>query len=43
LRSSARDGHNALQAKRLLHEFEQILALQIENRDRIVQELGESK
>lgn len=38
-----RDGHDALQARRLLHEFEQILALQIENRDLIVQELSESK
>jgi hypothetical protein len=38
-----RDGHDTLQAKRLLEQFEQILALQIENRDRIVQELNESK
>ena len=35
-----RDGHDTRQAKKLLEQFEQILALQIEHRNRIVQELG---
>lgn len=38
-----RDGHDTLQARRLLEQFEQILALQIETRDRIVQELREGE
>ena len=38
-----RDGHDTFQARWLLEQFEQILALQIENRDRIVQELSESE
>lgn len=38
-----RDGHNTLQAKRLLEQFEQILALQHQTRDRIIQELGENR
>jgi hypothetical protein len=37
-----RDGHDTGQAKRLLEQFEQILALQLQTRDRILQELGES-
>jgi hypothetical protein len=39
----ARDGHDTLQAKSLLEQFEQTLALQLETRDRIVQELGEGR
>ena len=35
-----RDGHDTLQAKKLLEQFEQTLALQIETRERIIQELG---
>jgi hypothetical protein len=38
-----RGGHDTHQAKMLLAQFEQILALQLQTRDRIVQELGESK
>jgi hypothetical protein len=38
-----RDGHNTLEAKILLEQFEQILALQIETRDQILRELGENK
>jgi hypothetical protein len=38
-----RDCHDTFQAEWLLEQFEQILALQIENRDRIVQELSESE
>jgi len=38
-----RGGHNTHEAKMLLDQFEQILALQIETRDRMVQGLGESK
>lgn len=36
-----RDGHDTTQAKGLLRQFEETLALQIQTRDRIVQELGE--
>ena len=39
----ARDGHDTLQAKSLLQQFEDTLALQLETRDRIVQELGEGR
>jgi hypothetical protein len=38
-----RDGHDTRQAKRLLEQFEQILALQIETRDQILRELRENK
>ena len=38
-----RGGHNTHEAKMLLDQFEQILALQIETRDRMVQGLGENK
>jgi hypothetical protein len=36
-----RDGHDTSQAKALLRQFEETLALQIQTRDRIVQELGD--
>ena len=36
-----RDGHDTFQAKKLLEQFEQTLALQMQSRDRILQELGE--
>jgi hypothetical protein len=39
----ARDGHDTVQARMLLQQFEDTLALQLETRDRIVQELGESR
>ncbi|MBV8795348.1 MAG: hypothetical protein JO136_10485 [Hyphomicrobiales bacterium] len=39
----ARDGHDTAQAQSLLRQFEETLALQLETRDRIVQELGESR
>ena len=35
----ARDGHDTAQAKSLLQQFEDTLALQVETRDRILQEL----
>jgi hypothetical protein len=38
-----RDGHDTLQARILLQQFKTSLALQVEARDRIVQELGGSK
>ena len=38
-----RDGHDTLKAKTLLEQFQTTLALQVESRDRIVQELGESE
>jgi hypothetical protein len=38
-----RDGHDALQARILLQQFKMSLALQVEARDRIVQELGGSE
>jgi hypothetical protein len=38
-----RDGHDALQARMLLQQFKTSLALQVEARDRIAQELGGSK
>jgi hypothetical protein len=37
-----RGGHDTLQAKILLEQFERTLALQIETRDQIMGELGES-
>jgi len=37
------DGHATGQAKSLLHQFEETLALQIATRDRILQELTEGK
>jgi hypothetical protein len=36
-----RDGHDTVQAKSLLQQFEETLTLQLETRNRIVQELGE--
>jgi hypothetical protein len=36
-----RDAHDTSQAKSLLQQFEETLALQLETRDRIVQELGD--
>jgi hypothetical protein len=38
-----RGGHDTFQARMLLGQFETSLALQVEARDCIVQELGESK
>ena len=35
-----RDGHDTVQAKELLEQLKTTLALQIEHRDRILQELG---
>lgn len=35
-----RDGHDTIQAKELLEQLRITLALQIEDRDRILQELG---
>ena len=37
-----RDGHDTFQARMLLEQFKMTLALQVETRDCIVQELGES-
>jgi hypothetical protein len=36
-----RDGHDASAARALLYQLEQTLSLQIENRDRVAQELEE--
>jgi hypothetical protein len=36
-----RSGLETSQAKTLLHQFEEILALQVETRDRVARELGE--
>jgi hypothetical protein len=36
----ARDGHDTVQAQSLLQQFEETLALQIETRERIIDELG---
>jgi hypothetical protein len=38
-----RDGHDTGQANSLLQQFEQTLALQIETRERIIQELGDGR
>ena len=38
----ARDGHDIAQAEALLEQFEKTLALQTENRERILRELGEA-
>jgi hypothetical protein len=38
-----RRGHDTLQAKMLLEQFERTLALQIDTRDRIMRELAENK
>ncbi len=38
-----RDGHGTAQAKELLKQFEETLALQVKTRDRIVRELAETQ
>jgi hypothetical protein len=38
-----RDGHGTAQAKGLLKQFEETLALQVKTRDRIVRELAETQ
>ena len=38
-----RDGHDMAQAEAVLEQFEKTLALQTENRERILRELGETQ